>query len=60
MDYIDIFISLANNMETKKDKQQILFGVKIRINYIELYKNQAIVSCIICKMDPTEFLLVKN
>ena len=23
MDYIDIFINLANNIETKKDKQQI-------------------------------------
>ena len=32
MDYIDTFISLMNNMETKKDKQQILFGVKIRID----------------------------
>ena len=32
MDYIDIFISLTNNMETKKDKQQTLFGVKIRID----------------------------
>ena len=30
--FIDIFISLANNMETKKDKQQTLSGVKIRIN----------------------------
>ena len=31
MDYIDIYISLANNMETKKDEQQTLFGAKIRI-----------------------------
>ena len=30
--FIDIFISLANNMETKKDKQQTLSGVKIRID----------------------------
>ena len=29
---IDIFISLANNMETKKDGQQTLSGVKIRID----------------------------
>ena len=31
MDYIDTFISLVNNMDTKKDGQQTLFGVKIRI-----------------------------
>ena len=31
MVYTDIFINLASNMETKKDEQQILFGVKIRI-----------------------------
>ena len=29
--YKNTFISLANNMETKKDEQQTLFGVKIRI-----------------------------
>ena len=32
MDCIDTFINLANNMETKKDEQQTLSGVKIRIN----------------------------
>ena len=32
MDYIDTFISLANNMETKKDGQQTLSGVKTRID----------------------------
>ena len=31
MDYIDIFISLVNNMETNRDGQQILSGAKIRI-----------------------------
>ena len=31
MDYIDTFINLVNNMDTKKDRQQTLFGVKIRI-----------------------------
>ena len=30
--YIDIFINPANNMEKKKDEQQISFGVKIRID----------------------------
>ena len=30
MDFIGIFINPANNMETKKDEQQTLFGVKIR------------------------------
>ena len=49
-----------NNMETKKDEQQILFGVKIRISWTELYKNQVIVSCIICRTDPTELLCMKN
>ena len=39
MDYIDIFINVANNMETKKDERQTLFGVKLRIDQIELYKN---------------------
>ena len=32
MAYTDIFINLANNMEIKKDEQQILSGVKIRID----------------------------
>ena len=32
MDCIDTFINLANNMETKKDEQQTLSGVKIRID----------------------------
>ena len=32
MDYIDTFISLANNMETKKDGQQTLSGVKTSID----------------------------
>ena len=32
MDYIDIFINVANNMETKKDERQTLFGVKLRID----------------------------
>ena len=44
MDCIDIFINLANSMDTKKDGQQTLFGVKMRIDYIELYKTQVIVS----------------
>ena len=30
--YIDTFISLANNMEIKKDGQPTLFGVKIGIH----------------------------
>ena len=32
MDCIDIFINLANIMEIKKDEQQTLFRVKIRID----------------------------
>ena len=32
MDCIDTFISLVNNMGTKKDKKQTLSGVKIRID----------------------------
>ena len=32
MDYIDTFINLVNNMETKKDGQQTSFGAKIRID----------------------------
>ena len=32
MDSIDIFISLVNNMETKQDEQQTLFGAKICID----------------------------
>ena len=32
MDCIDTFINLLNNMETKKEEQQTLFGVKIRID----------------------------
>ena len=60
MDYIDTFINLTNNMETKKDGQQTLFGIKIRIDYIELYKNQVIVSYIICRTDPIQLLCVKN
>ena len=46
-DYIGTFINLVNNIVTKKDEQQALFGVKIRTDQIELYKNQVIVSCII-------------
>ena len=30
-------------MEIKKDGQQTLFGVKIRVGWIELYKKQVIV-----------------
>ena len=30
--YKNTFISLANNMETKKDEQQTLFGVKVHID----------------------------
>ena len=30
MDYINTFINLANNMETKKDGQQTSFGVTVR------------------------------
>ena len=37
MDYVDTFINLTNNMETKKDGQQTLSGVTIRIDQIELY-----------------------
>ena len=58
--YIDIFINPANNMEKKKDEQQISFGVKIRIDQIKLYKTQVIESCIICKTDLIEILYVKN
>ena len=32
MDWIDIYTSLANNMEIKKDVQQTLSGVKILID----------------------------
>ena len=32
MDCIDIFISLANNMEIKKDQQQTLFGARVHID----------------------------
>ena len=32
VDFIDIFINLANNIETIKGGQQTLFGVKIRID----------------------------
>ena len=32
MDYIDTFINLVNNMETKKDRQQTSFAAKIRID----------------------------
>ena len=32
MDYIATFINLANNMETKKDGQQTISGVEIRID----------------------------
>ena len=32
MDYVDTFISLVNNMETKNDGQQTSFGAKIRID----------------------------
>ena len=32
MDYIDTFINLVNNMETKKDGQQTSFGAKILID----------------------------
>ena len=32
MDYLDIFINLADKMEAKKDGQQTSFGVKIRID----------------------------
>ena len=60
MDYIDTFINLANNMETKKDKRRTLFGVKIRTDQIEFYKTQVTVSCIICSMDLIELLYVKN
>ena len=42
MDYIDTFISLANNMETKKDERQTLFGVKKYIDQIQLHKTQVI------------------
>ena len=32
MDYVDTFISLVNNMETKNDGQQTSFGAKTRID----------------------------
>ena len=32
MVHIDIYINLTNNMETKKDRQQALSGVKMRID----------------------------
>ena len=32
MDFIDTFINLANSMEIKKERQQTLPGVKIRID----------------------------
>ena len=60
MGYADTFISMANNMEVKKDGQQTSFGVEIRIDCIELYKTQVIGSCIIWKMDMIELLYVKN
>ena len=44
MDCIDTFINLANNIEMKRDEQQTLSRVKIRIDQIDLYKNQVIVS----------------
>ena len=45
-----------NNTEIKKEGQQILFGVKIRIDQTELYKTQVIVSFIICKMELIELV----
>ena len=54
MNCIDIFIRPVNNMETRRDDQQTLFVVRMRIDLIELYKNQAIVSCMICRTDPIE------
>ena len=60
MDCIDTFINLVNNMETKKYKQQTSFGVKMRIDLIELNKTQVIVSCTICRADLIELLYVKN
>ena len=56
----DIYINLANNMETEKEGPQTLSGVKIRIDYNELDKNQIIASCTICKMDQIELLCMKN
>ena len=44
----------------QKNEQQTLFGVKIRISYIELYNNQVIVSCIICRIGLIKALCVKN
>ena len=32
MDCKDTFINLVDNMETKKDEQQALFGAKLRID----------------------------
>ena len=46
--------------ETKKDGQQTLFGAKIRIDYIELYKTHVIVSCTNCRTDLIELLHVKK
>lgn len=34
--YIDIYISLVNNMEMKKDELMTLYGVKISIDWTEL------------------------
>ena len=60
MDCIDTFINLVNNMETKKDEQQTLFGAKISIDWIKLYKTQVTASCTICMADLIELLYVKN
>ena len=43
----DIYINLANNMETKKEGPQTLSRVNIRIDYNELDKNHIIASCTI-------------
>ena len=53
-------ISLANNMDIKKDGQLTLSGVKIHTDWIELYKTQVILSCTICKTELVEFLYMKN
>ena len=60
MDSIDTFINLLNNMEAKKGGQQILFGAKIRIGYIDIYKTQVIMSCTICRTDLIGLLMMMS
>ena len=60
MDYVDIFIGLDSNMGTIEEGLQTLFGVKIYIDWIKLYKIQAIAFPIIWMMGLIEFLSGKN